>query len=315
MVTQNFLEKIKKTSYPKDYFKGYGESLFSLPLNLLMFYRDSFSEISIQLHTDFHYRHVLILNVGMPIRIIVDSKNIYLDSNCFVLIMPYQFHRFINENQKQLSLIFITFEMTDNLFWESYRYMTGQFDKQALTMLELCYDMYNKHQIRELPFMVGSLLAHLAGKEIVNREKQYRNMKSSQLVSEICRRIYQDKSKNIKELSCELNYSESYLRKTFRKVMGVALGQYIIEVRLTDAMNYLSTTDKTISEITELVGYDNIYSLSRSFKIHIGLSPSAYRQERRKHFKSQEVYRFRNKKEQDPTQNRKQSSLHYFTKE
>ena len=79
-----------------------------------------------------------------------------------------------------------------------------------------------------------------------------------------------------------MSYSEGYLRSVFKKSMGITLGRYILESRLTEAMKYLSATDKSISEIAELCGYDSIYTLSRSFRTHMGINPSTYRKERKK---------------------------------
>ena len=313
MTYEKLLEKFRELKNPEDYFQGYGEPYFSPPRNILMFYRDTVSATELQLYTDFHYRNVLVMNTGVPIRMQLDSKHIYLDHHCYILILPYQYHRFIIEQEKGLSLTLITFEMTDNLYWETFRYMARQFDSGSIKLLESCYTAFTENRTMELPFQVGALMANLAGQKRIIEDDLYKKMKSSQLVGDLCRRIYKNKSLNIKELSCEVGYSESYLRKSFRKVMGIALGQYMIEVRLTDAMFYLSTSDKSITEIAELVGYENVFSLSRAFKVHIGLSPTAYRLERKRHFKSQEIYRFRNKKGHFMEAERHNSSeFHFF---
>lgn len=299
---------------PVDYFQGLGENFFSPPRNILFFYRNKIDATELQLHTDFHYRNLLVLNTGDPVRIQLDGRLIYLDRQSFILIFPYQYHRFMVEKEEGLSLIFMSFEMSDSLYLESFRYMPKSFDENTMDLVNSSLEAFKSGDIMNLPFQAGALLADFANKDKIITDERFDRMKSSRLVSELCRRIYKNKSTNIKELSHKLGYSESYLRKSFRKVMGIALGQYIIEVRLTAAMYYLSTSERSVSEITELVGYDSIYSLSRAFKVHVGLSPSAYRQERMQHFKSQEVYRFRNKKNRNPDRTAmKHSSFHFFS--
>ena len=53
---------------------------------------------------------------------------------------------------------------------------------------------------------------------------------------------------------------------------------YINEMRIKRAKNMLiSAEELSIKDISELCGYLDIYSFSRSFKKYVGISPSQYR--------------------------------------
>lgn len=70
-----------------------------------------------------------------------------------------------------------------------------------------------------------------------------------------------------------------YLRKLFKKEMGVTPLEYLTSLRMKKAEIMLSslwTKDYSISEIAELCGYDNALYFSRVFRKWFGCSPSRY---------------------------------------
>ena len=60
--------------------------------------------------------------------------------------------------------------------------------------------------------------------------------------------------------------------------MGMTPMQYITSIRMTKAKELLETTDLTINEIGDLIGYQNALYFSRIFKKTVGTAPTAYRQ-------------------------------------
>ena len=53
--------------------------------------------------------------------------------------------------------------------------------------------------------------------------------------------------------------------------------QYIVSIRVTNAQMLLETTNYNVTEIGNIVGYDNPLYFSRIFKKQKGVSPSEYR--------------------------------------
>ena len=53
--------------------------------------------------------------------------------------------------------------------------------------------------------------------------------------------------------------------------------QYILSIRINNAVSLLETTDYNVTEISNIVGYDNPLYFSRIFKKQKGVSPSEYR--------------------------------------
>ncbi len=71
--------------------------------------------------------------------------------------------------------------------------------------------------------------------------------------------------------------SPTGLIQHFKKHTGKTPMAYLTAMRLAKAQMFLSSTDKPISRIAALCGFDNPYYFSNAFKKENGISPSEYR--------------------------------------
>ena len=71
--------------------------------------------------------------------------------------------------------------------------------------------------------------------------------------------------------------SPQHLCRLFQKHMKIRPTHYINLIRIKIAKRLLQQTDKTITEISEKVGFNTPYYFTNTFKKLEGLSPSAYR--------------------------------------
>jgi AraC-like DNA-binding protein len=84
-------------------------------------------------------------------------------------------------------------------------------------------------------------------------------------------------SLNLDSLAASVRCSRSVLTRSFRKVLGVSVGQYLRRVRIRKAIVWLSTTQWSVGSIARLVGYrgtNNLYVALRSVTC---LTPSEIR--------------------------------------
>ncbi|MEK3723608.1 AraC family transcriptional regulator [Paenibacillus sp. FSL H8-0034] len=79
--------------------------------------------------------------------------------------------------------------------------------------------------------------------------------------------------------------SPRHLSRLFQDQLGHSPLDYLIRIRMDIAKQLIWTTDATIQEIADGVGYEDRYYFSRLFKKHIGISPN--------HYKTQSERRFR----------------------
>lgn len=82
----------------------------------------------------------------------------------------------------------------------------------------------------------------------------------------------------LKDISTKFFYDYNYISRNFKQFMGVGLRDYLYDIRLDKAKHLLDSTDKSVTEISTLLGYSCIHSFSRSFKNKFGLSPQSYKE-------------------------------------
>ena len=61
--------------------------------------------------------------------------------------------------------------------------------------------------------------------------------------------------------------------------MAMTPAEYVRKFRVAKSMDLLKTTDMSVAEIAEVVGFSDISLYSRVFKQVIGVSPAAFRKE------------------------------------
>ena len=98
----------------------------------------------------------------------------------------------------------------------------------------------------------------------------------------IARRYFQEhynEDINIEEYALSRNMSVSYFLKKFKEVTTKSPMQYILGIRISNAVSLLKSTDYNVTEISTIIGYDNPLYFSRIFKKQKGVSPSDYRKQ------------------------------------
>lgn len=99
---------------------------------------------------------------------------------------------------------------------------------------------------------------------VISRAKQYidENYINSHLSLEI--------------IATELFVHPVYLCSLFKKEVHKTISQYIVEIRMKNAMDLIKKeTDLNVTNIASLSGYENPYYFSKVFKKYYGASPSA----------------------------------------
>lgn len=86
-----------------------------------------------------------------------------------------------------------------------------------------------------------------------------------------------DKSLSIDSLAEQFRISSSYFSKLFNSYTKTTFPDYINGLRLQKAAELLRASDKDISEISNLVGFNSNSYFSSAFKKKFGISPSKYR--------------------------------------
>ena len=98
--------------------------------------------------------------------------------------------------------------------------------------------------------------------EIVKRAKKYIMSHLDCSVAEVAQSCY---------------ISEPYLYMLFKENVGCTPNDYRLKVKCKKGIKYLLTTDKTVEEISSLIGFSSASHFRRVLKSHMGLTPKEVR--------------------------------------
>lgn len=82
---------------------------------------------------------------------------------------------------------------------------------------------------------------------------------------------------NVTSIVNYINIDRSYLFRLFKKTTGMSMVNYLTELRIQKACNFLSMTDLSIKSVAYSVGYEDPLYFSRIFRKIMLVSPSDYR--------------------------------------
>lgn len=82
-------------------------------------------------------------------------------------------------------------------------------------------------------------------------------------------------------LAEQCRISEVYFRKLFTEQYKVSPKQFIIDIRISKAKQLLSEGDMKIVAVSEACGFSNPYHFCRTFKSHVGMTPTEYMMDNR----------------------------------
>lgn len=86
----------------------------------------------------------------------------------------------------------------------------------------------------------------------------------------------------VNDIAKYIGINRSYLTNIFKKRMGVSPQEYLLQYRLNAGCQLLLTTNISIQEVAQKIGYENPLTFSKMFKNAYGVSPRNYRLRGRK---------------------------------
>ncbi len=84
---------------------------------------------------------------------------------------------------------------------------------------------------------------------------------------------------SLEYFSDKLRLSKYHFAKEFKKYTGYSPVEYIINTRINHAKEYLQYSDLTITDISDVVGFNNTCHFINMFKQKVGLTPLKFRKQ------------------------------------
>jgi AraC-like DNA-binding protein len=250
-----------------------------LPDNIICFRRGSATDLNRPQHgRALHHRFVLILALATDVTVCVDDRAIRLHGGEGLLVLPFQFHHYMDPGRQELDWLFVTFELID-----ADELLPLRFRPFVITpvLRQLAGDLltaYLSPGEADLTTLLLALLLARARQAEPARRPNHLPPGAHGLVPQVNQlALRKDEPLSVKEIARVLGISVSHLRARFRASCGVSLGRHLRRLRLERACGYLRLSAKRVSEVGEACGFASIYSFSRAFHAAYGVSPLAYR--------------------------------------
>ncbi len=124
-----------------------------------------------------------------------------------------------------------------------------------------------------------------------NQISEERNSEHEEYVQKTIAYIEENYAKDIsvEDLARRCCLERSHFGKVFKSVVGQSPQKYLIDYRMKRAAEALLSSNRTVGEIGESVGYANPLHFSRAFKGVYGISPREYRQRKNIELQSRRV--------------------------
>ena len=232
-----------------------------------------------------HYHLELVYMIEGSTRCAVDTGEYMLESGDVLLVFPNQVHRY-DPAEKEKYILFI---INPDLLPELSRYVAGVAPAspivrgvgsdpemhRLLTTLAATEDMPADYRDAMTKGYLLALFGHLLCRMSFGEGSQADSHTLRAIVS-YCAQNY-SRELTLSTLEEELHLSKYYISHLFGSKIGTGFNDYINALRVSEACRYLRHSNKSITEISALVGFGTLRTFNRAFIKHVGMSPSDYR--------------------------------------
>lgn len=94
---------------------------------------------------------------------------------------------------------------------------------------------------------------------------------------------------SIKELEELSNFSYRNLQRVFKANYNETIGAYLSRIKVENGAKMLMYSYEEIKIIAESIGYADVYTFSKAFKKHFGISPAMYRNKKEELFQKEPI--------------------------
>lgn len=143
-------------------------------------------------------------------------------------------------------------------------------------ILELtCNDKGSRYICKGLMMRIFRLLSTEYEFSLSRELRQTMNWVVFEEVSEFIKRHFSDIT--INDLTERFHFQEDYFNRLIKGKTGLTYSEYLQQVRLTEAEHLLRSTDRSIEQIADDVGYHNKGYFYKIFRARFGVTPGRFR--------------------------------------
>jgi two-component system response regulator YesN len=171
-------------------------------------------------------------------------------------------------------------------------FCVGKGQIAALTQIsELSYisSVYQEFERVVMTYLgVNMLLCHTVAEQLEHVPKHYENLHHDLLretaltpivmmTKKYLETYYYKEDLSLSEVAEQMNVNATYLSKLLKRDLGKSFVDYLTDIRIKKAIQYLNDPTSKMYDIAKKVGYQSQHYFSHTFKKMTGVSPLEYR--------------------------------------
>lgn len=213
-----------------------------------------------------------------------------LQERSVIILSPMDFHRNVLEEGKSMSICAIKF--SDKVFYDTMGSLCSLSDFPIVSSIseedfpaaKFLFELLLKEQEKSVmgsDIFAKSLIQQLvilALRGVGGRRWNDR----SEIIQQALTYIHYHFRENIRvsDVAEHIGYSANYFSAEFKKKLGVSFQVYLQELRLDFAKKLLQLSNRSVTEVCFLCGFNTPSHFSQVFKKRFGSSPERYKEER-----------------------------------
>src|SRR6185295_6360219 len=151
-----------------------------VPENIACFQRSVASEMNLPSHgRTLHHRYVLMAALRTAVTVCVDDRDITLNPGEGLLVLPFQFHHYLQPQRDGILWLFVTFEFADSAALEPLRFRPFIMTPEIQSLFtELLVAHANKSDPKPIVLLLALLLSRLRVAKAVRQRRTARTTPS-----------------------------------------------------------------------------------------------------------------------------------------
>ena len=222
-------------------------------------------------------------------RVTVDSVQYDVRGGDVVVVFPNQIHRFETVEREKYVLLIVNPDLLEDLSVEltetipvSNLLVGAAEDGELRDLIFRISDTYYGNEPYKDMILRGYLLSFFGKllRRVELKEIQVRDYHVLGMILNYCIN-HSDKNLSLGLLERELHISKYYISHMMSSKLHMGFNDYINSLRVSNACKYLAKGDRTVTEISEIVGFNTMRTFNRAFLKQMGCTPSEYRAKKR----------------------------------
>jgi len=239
----------------------------------------NYDVINLNFPSHLHRCYELIFVVEGDMEVIIEQRSWQLHTGQYLLILPNEIHSIVTKSQARASICIFSPDyipsfqrMIENRSLENPIFSLSSEAEKLISRTLFKNDTNLLAQKGSLYLLLSELLAQTT---FIKTEKN-----DSELLHTLLTYIQEHFTEaiSLQRIAVTLGYSYNYLSKYFNASVKTSFADFLNGTRISYACHLLRTTEKNITEIAYLCGYENIRSFNRNFVKKTLCTPKEYRE-------------------------------------